>query len=1212
MSKDGSRFRRFFGEGRRAEISVPAALFLLATVAAGIFLTEALIMLLLPLDYFSPRIRALLDASVLVVFTFPVLYFFFYRPTTVSMRQLRKALLRVRKSEEIYKELVEYTDAVHWEMDARTKRFTYVSPQVEKVLCYPVTDWVDHGFWVEHLHPEDRHWAPAYCAHYAALGKDHEFTFRMIAADDRVVWIRAIVNVVMAAGVPVKLRGMMLDVTACMLAEETLKESEEKYRTVIENASDAIILVDADSGVVLDANRRATELTGRDIAELIGLHHSELHPAEETERYTDLFKKRTGGESGVSGEDLVVRHASGRRVPVEISSSVIELTGRKVLIGIFRDISERKAAERELRKWAEVFRNARWGITLQEKESPVMGVTNPAFARLYGYSPEELSERPFEEVFAPGRKEDVRVLMQVLGEKGHHTFESVHQRADGRFFPVLVTATALKDEDGHMLYRVVSVLDISEQKEAEENLRLLRKAVEALPVGVTITDLKRRVLYTNPAEAAMHGYAVEELLGRDARCLGSEVSKRGISREEMVNGIPYNRESRNRRKDGTDFPVHLISVPVVQENGEPLGMITVAEDISHRKDAERELRIKEIAIRSSMNAMAFADLEGAITYVNESCLSMWGCEGAAEVVGRFGGEFLRDKQEAHVVLDALRTHGNWIGELTARRKDGTPFDIQCVAGLVRDEGGDALCIMLSAVDVTERKTAETALRESEERYRSFVHNFQGIAFRTSMDSTPLFLHGAVEKITGYAEKDFLERKPPWEDIIHPDDRERTAESLNALVSSPGPMTEREYRIVRRDGEVRWIYELLQKAGDPSGRLYLQGSLYDITQRKIAEESLRINEWNYRKLSREFNTLLNAIPDPLLLLSPDLDVIWANAGAAAVIGRDKVDFLSGLRCHDLWFKSDRPCEGCPVVRCFESGQGESEAMEHTAGRLWDVRAFPIKDEKTDRVKNVIALLIDITEKTRLEGEARRAAQLASVGELAAGTAHEINNPINSIINYAQVVADRYDEDTKESDYCRRIIKEGNRIAAIVRGLLSFARQDSGEKCLVKVEDVLRDVLALTRAAMAREGVRIAVDSEPDLPPVWASYRQLEQVFLNLLSNAQHALEEKYPSQHEDKVLYISCGMAESEGIRYVRSIFHDRGLGIPAHLLQKVHEPFFTTKPQGKGTGLGLSISYGIIKEHGGAISIKSTPGEFTRVIVDLPEVKGHEEEDSGR
>ncbi|MFZ5997869.1 MAG: PAS domain-containing protein [Nitrospirota bacterium] len=403
-----------------------------------------------------------------------------------------------------------------------------------------------------------------------------------------------------------------------------------------------------------------------------------------------------------------------------------------------------------------------------------------------------------------------------------------------------------------------------------------------------------------------------------------------------------------------------------------------------------------------------------------------------------------------------------------------------------------------------------------------------------------------------------------------------------------------FRSYRRKNEYwDWnINPVKEEDGTVSGVIL---NLVNITNRRRAEAALRESEKKFRRLSQEFNALLDAIPDTLLLLSPDLKILWANKGAANFLGKSISD-LTGQYCYTLWHHRDDPCENCYVKRCFNSGR-EENATTKVGDTFLSTRAFPIIDEG-GVVTNVIVTATDITEKMELQAEVMRADHLASLGKMAAGVAHEINNPINGIINYAQIIANRSEGGSKEHDIACRIIKEGDRIATIVKSLLSFARDRKGLKSPVQIKDLIADTLFLTEAQLRKEGIKLTVHIPDMLPEVVVNAQQIQQVFFNIINNARYALNQKYPGRHEEKILEISGEQVVGNEVPSVRITFHDRGTGIPADILDKVKDPFFSTKPT--GTGLGLSISHGIISDHGGKLLIRSTEQVSTMIIIELP------------
>jgi len=262
---------------------------------------------------------------------------------------------------------------------------------------------------------------------------------------------------------------------------------------------------------------------------------------------------------------------------------------------------------------------------------------------------------------------------------------------------------------------------------------------------------------------------------------------------------------------------------------------------------------------------------------------------------------------------------------------------------------------------------------------------------------------------------------------------------------------------------------------------------------------------------------------------------------------------------------------------------------------------VVQERTAELQSSNELLREeITDRRLAEAEAIRAGQLAALGELAAGVAHEINNPINGIINYAQLLLNKSSKDSMEQDIAARIIKESDRIAHIVKSLLSFAREGREEKFPLRMHEIMSETLGLIETQLDKDGITLQTDIPEDLPFIIGQPQQLEQVFLNIISNARYTLNQKYPGEDKNKILEIRGKGIMLRKRPYVRISFNDRGTGIHEGLLDKVMNPFFSTKPADIGTGLGLSISHSIIKNHMGKLFIDSREGKFTKVIIELP------------
>lgn len=268
------------------------------------------------------------------------------------------------------------------------------------------------------------------------------------------------------------------------------------------------------------------------------------------------------------------------------------------------------------------------------------------------------------------------------------------------------------------------------------------------------------------------------------------------------------------------------------------------------------------------------------------------------------------------------------------------------------------------------------------------------------------------------------------------------------------------------------------------------------------------------------------------------------------------------------------------------------------RFCDANGQPIR---------IIGVDVDITarkhleqERQAMEAQLRQQQKLESIGTLASGVAHEINNPITGIMNYAQLIQDRLPGDSPLTEFTGEIMHETQRVATIVRNLLTFARNEKQSHSPARIADIIEGTLSLIRTIIRHDDITLTVNVPEDLPQLKCRSQQIQQVIMNLMTNARDALNERYPGHDPDKVLELNVQLFEKEGRRWIRATVEDHGMGITPEVRERMFDPFFTTKPRDKGTGLGLAISHGIVKEHQGEITVESEPGRFTRFHVDLP------------
>ena len=347
-------------------------------------------------------------------------------------------------------------------------------------------------------------------------------------------------------------------------------------------------------------------------------------------------------------------------------------------------------------------------------------------------------------------------------------------------------------------------------------------------------------------------------------------------------------------------------------------------------------------------------------------------------------------------------------------------------------------------------------------------------------------------------------------------------------------------------------------------------------------------------------LLHAIQDPVFVVTPDGIIIDANDAALQAANKEITGILGREICKIIHGGSS-PHSKCPLDDFLLSGSShvEETTLPGLAGEYL-LTISPVKD-KDDIVRKILLIARELSGDEMRKADSLRTAQMAAIGELAAGVAHEINNPITGIINFAQLLHDDSEKDSLQAELLKRIVGEGERIALITKNMLSFARESDKVKEPIDILQVIKDSLSLVEHQCKRDGIKIQVDYPNVAYQVLGNFTQLQQVILNMISNARYALNERPASSFPGKAIEISfSSFIDKESRSIIKIFIKDSGTGIPQEFLKKLFQPFFTTKPSGKGTGLGLSISYGIIQDHGGIIRADSIMHKYTKMTIELP------------
>ncbi len=563
----------------------------------------------------------------------------------------------------------------------------------------------------------------------------------------------------------------------------------------------------------------------------------------------------------------------------------------------------------------------------------------------------------------------------------------------------------------------------------------------------------------------------------------------------------------------------------------------------------------------------------------------------------------------------------------------------------------------------ERKKTERELKKSETRFRTIVTNIPGAIYRCYNDSqwTMIFLSDEIMNISGYPAADFINNNiRSFKSIVYEPDREHVTQKIACAVENRTTYIV-DYRIVNKNGEIHWVHEKGQGIFGTQGQLlYLDGVIFDITERKESEEALRESE-------QKFRSVVDNVGIGISMISPEMKILSINRKMKEWF--PDIDLSQESFCYRSFNNPPREdiCSFCPTCKTLQDGQMHEAISETPAGdeiRNYRVVSTPIRDEN-GKIVAAIELVEDITVQNQAKKKLEKAYQeiekanqelkemqsqivqnekLASIGQLAAGVAHEMNTPVGFVAsnfetlgNYMNKIKNLLKEYDELVTYVEKIGKEQvkekidvikkakelmhidfimedidelfndsreglERVTSIIQNLRDFSRIDqAGEFVEYNLNNGINATLVVARNAVKYDADVVTEFGE--VPPVFCNSGQINQVFLNIIVNAAQAIKSQ---DREGKGNITIKTYAEDNDV--VCKIIDD-GPGIPEDVLNKVFDPFFTTKPAGKGTGLGLSVSYDIIvSKHKGKLSVESSMGQGTTFTIKLPLLKQNAEQ----
>jgi len=824
----------------------------------------------------------------------------------------------------------------------------------------------------------------------------------------------------------------------------------------------------------------------------------------------------------------------------------------------------------------------------------------------------------------------------------------------GRLFGLLAIALAADvdvasdDDEKELLQEVASDIafalhdmEMEEARKAIENAlregeEKYRTLIENIQDGVFLIQ-DGGLKFVNEAFARIPGYTVEEILGMNFGGLVAPEDRDMVADRyvRMIAGedVPMEYEFRGIRKgEDTRTTLHM-TVGLIDYHGKPAALGTV-KDITEHKTMEDALRESEVMYRalydSSRDAIMMIAPEGEIFNGNSATLAMFGCKDEeeftsttpADVSPKYQPDGSLSLPESRKAMGIAMEKGSHSFEWKHRRMDGEEFFADVL--LTKVELDHKNFLQATVRDITRRKIAETALRESEEKYRTLIENIQDGVFLIQEGGLK-FVNEAFARIPGYTVEEILGMN--FGELVAPDDLDMVADRYTRMIAGEDVPMEYEFRGIRKGEDTRTTVHMTVGFTEYRGMPAVIGTVKDVTERKQMEEALLESEEKYR-------VLFETAKDAIFLSDETGKFVDVNQAACESLGYSKEELLK-LTIGDIDAKSTG-YEAFQKVR----NSIEKESIFRVNQQRKDGTILPV--EITGGVLNIgakrifLAIARDITERKRLDERMHRvneeleervaertaelkraneqlnatieqgyhAQKMESLGILAGGIAHDFNNLLTVTLGNISVAKTIANPNEKLFRMLFDAEKASLRARDLAMQLLAFSKSGEPTKRIIRIAKLIED-----SAIFAQRGSNVQCEFEipDDLMSVDADETQIGQVASNIIINAIQAMPGGGTVKVRCENVKIGAGAGEAgdsiplAGGDYVRILIQDEGAGIPEEQINRIFDPFFTTKED--GTGLGLATAHSIIKKHGGYLTVKSTVGSGSTFYVYLPAAK---------
>jgi PAS domain S-box-containing protein len=775
------------------------------------------------------------------------------------------------------------------------------------------------------------------------------------------------------------------------------------------------------------------------------------------------------------------------------------------------------------------------------------------------------------------------------------------------------------------LIEVISGIGLKNLKEAEarrqikESEELHRSIIRTALDGFCMVDLDGRILEVNESFCSMTGYTMQEL--STMRIADVEANENAEATAAQIQRIiadgDHRFESKHRRKDGGIIDVG-VSVQYLPNDGGRI--VAFVQDITERKKvglalAESENELKKTQALTHIGNWHLDLVTNKVIW-SEELYKMYGFDpnSPPPILNESNSLFTPEswKLLSTSIAKTADTGIPYELELKTLTTDGRHGWMWARGEAVLDKDGSIVALWGATQDITERKQAEEALRESEEKFSRTFANAPVILSLSDLETGRFTeVNAEAMRVSGFSREELIGKTSAEIGWIGPDDRRR----LVAILREHGRVSDLELALHAKGGRIVWcLYH--GEVVTIAGRQQLLSTSQDISARKLAEQALA-------ESAERLEFAMSGTNDGIWDVNMETGEVFISARGCEILGYLPDELHKIVEQWDeIVHPEDLPLTNA-AMKAYLEGRASVFVVEQrlktaSGGVTWILtRGKAVSRDASGRPLRMVGTHTDISDRKdaevkirRMEERLRQSEKMDAIGQLAGGIAHDFNNVLGGIIGYTDISLGYAEEGSLLEKNLRNVLKAADRAKNLVKQILAFSRQSNPQKKITLVRPIIEEVLELLKSSIP-SSVIIEADLREDSKPVFADSTQLHQALLNLATNAVHAMHRKGKLTIRLSTTVLDTAEHSQSGDipagEYTVIEISDTGCGMDSATLAKAFEPFFTTKAIGEGTGMGLSVVLGIVQSHGGDIQVESAPHQGTTMRVLLP-VSGETEE----